>query len=444
MRRPRRIGEDDRMRLPRGIAERLGPLQERQFRLLWIGQTASAVGDSLIPVAIAFAVLRLGGSAAGIGLVLAAFTLPRVLLILVGGVWADRLPRQLVMVGSDVVRGTVEVVFAVLLLSGTAQLWHLVLGAAVIGAASAFFVPASSGLIPQTLSSARLQQGNALMSLSRSATGIIGPSVSGLLVATIGPGWVFAVDAATFALSAISLLTLRMPIDPRPREHSGFLAELAGGWREVVSRRWLLAAIVTFGFSNVSQAPIFVLGPVIAQQRLGGAANWGLIVTSLGVGGLLGGLIALRWKPRHPLATGFLLGITFSLPLLALAPPLAVPLIMVAGVLSLASAELTNTWWYTALQQHVPPQALSRVSSYDWLASIIFQPIGFAIAGPVALLIGAPATLIGAAILCLSANLGALTIPAVRQLTWAESGPTKTPPPGERAEGPIAGPIELD
>lgn len=432
------------MRLPRGIADRLGPLQERQFRLLWIGQTTSAVGDSLIPVAIAFAVLRLGGSAAGIGLVLAAFTLPRVLLILVGGVWADRLPRQLVMVASDVVRGLVEVVFAVLLLTGAAQLWHLILGAAVIGAASAFFVPASSGLIPQTLSRTRLQQGNALMSLSRSAMGIIGPSVSGLLVATIGPGWVFVVDAATFAVSAISLLGLRLPRRSKAEERSGFIAELAGGWREVISRRWLVAAIVTFGFSNVAQAPIFVLGPVIAQERLGGAANWGLIVTSLGVGGLLGGLVALRWKPRRPLATGFLLGITFSLPLLALAPPLAVPLIMVAGALSLASGELSNTWWYTALQQHVPPQALSRVSSYDWLASIIFQPIGFAIVGPVALLIGMPATLIGAAILSLAANLGVLTIPAVRQLTWVESGPTEKGPPDEHAEGPIAGPIEME
>jgi hypothetical protein len=117
---------------------------------------------------------------------------------------------------------------------------------------------------------------------------------------------------------------------------------------------------------------------------------------------------------------------------------------MVAGALSLASGELTNTWWYTALQQHVPPQALSRVSSYDWLASIIFQPIGFAIVGPIALLIGAPATLIGAAILSLAANLGVLTIPAVRQLTWVESAPTDKGPPDERAEGPIAGPIEME
>ena len=428
----------------RGASERLGPLREPQFRLLWIGQTTSAVGDSLIPLAIAFAVLRLGGSATGIGLVLAAFTVPRVLLILVGGVWADRFPRQLVMVVSDVIRGVVHVILAILLLVGGAQFWHLVVGTAVIGGASAFFVPASTGLIPQTVSVERLQQGNALMSLSRSATNVFGPAVSGLLVATIGPGWVFAADAVTFAVSAASLLALRLPSQPTNAGGPGFLAELAGGWREVVSRRWLLASIITFGFSNVAMAPIFVLGPVIAQEKLGGPAAWGLIATGLGVGGVLGALVALRWKPRRPLAMSFSLALAFSLPMLALAPPLPLPFIMLAAAASSGVVDLTNTWWYTTMQQHVPPQALSRVSSYDWLASIVFQPIGFSAVGPIALALGAPATLIGAAILSAGSNLAVLTIPAVRQLTWKEppqEEPAETP---VRTEGPIGGPIELD
>jgi MFS family permease len=438
------MGDHGRMRASEALARRLGPLQERQFRLLWIGQTASAVGDSLIPVAMAFAVLGLGGSATGIGLVLAAFTVPRVLLILVGGVWADRLPRQLVMVVADIVRGGVEVVFAWLLLSGGAQVWHLIVGAAVIGAASAFFFPAATGLIPQTLRAERLQQGNALMSVSRSASGIIGPAISGLLVVSIGPGWVFAADAATFAISAASLLALRLPSQPQIAASQGFLSELAGGWREVVSRKWLLASIVTFGFSNVAMAPVFVLGPVIAQDKLGGPAAWGIIVTGLGVGGLIGALIALRWKPRHPLATAFALGTAFSLPMFALAPPLALPVILVAAAAQSAVIDLTNTWWYTAMQQHVPPAALSRVSSYDWLASIIFQPIGFSVAGPVALLIGAPATLIGAAVLSIGANLAVLAIPDVRRLTWVERAGAEERVRPRSGEGPIAGPIEME
>jgi len=428
----------------RGASERLGPLREPQFRLLWIGQTTSAVGDSLIPLAIAFAVLRLGGSATGIGLVLAAFTVPRVLLILVGGVWADRFPRQLVMVVSDVIRGVVHVILAILLLVGGAQFWHLVVGTAVIGGASAFFVPASTGLIPQTVSAERLQQGNALMSLSRSATNVFGPAVSGLLVATIGPGWVFAADAVTFAVSAASLLALRLPSQPTNVGGPGFLAELAGGWQEVVSRRWLLASIITFGFSNVAMAPIFVLGPVIAQEKLGGPAAWGLIATGLGVGGVLGALVALRWKPRRPLATSFSLALAFSLPMLALAPPLPLPFIVLAAAASSGVVDLTNTWWYTTMQQHVPPQALSRVSSYDWLASIVFQPIGFSAVGPIALALGAPATLLGAAILSAGSNLAVLTIPAVRQLTWKERPRDEPPETPARTEGPIGGPIELD
>jgi len=438
------MGDHGGMRAPEGLARRLGPLQERQFRLLWIGQTASAVGDSLIPVAMAFAVLGLGGSATGIGLVLAAFSLPRVLLILVGGVWADRLPRQLVMVVADIVRGGVEVIFAWLLLTGGAHLWHLVVGAVVIGAASAFFFPAATGLIPQTLRSERLQQGNALMSVSRSASGVIGPSISGLLVVTIGPGWVFAVDAATFAISAASLLGLRLPSLPQVAASQGFLSELAAGWREVVSRRWLLASIITFGFSNVAMAPAFVLGPVIAHDKLGGAAAWGIIVTALGIGGLVGALSALRWKPRHPLAAAFALGTLFSLPMFALAPPLALPVILIAAATQSAAVDLTNTWWYTVMQQHVPPAALSRVSSYDWLASIIFQPIGFSVVGPVALLIGAPATLIGAALLSIGANLAVLAIPDVRRLTWVERAGAEVPARPRSGEGPIAGPIEME
>lgn len=433
------------MRVRAWLSGRLGALEERQFRLYWTGQATSSVGDALLPVALVFAVLHLGGGAGGIGLVLASMTVPRVLLILVGGVWADRMPRQLVMVGADVIRGSVNLIVAVLLLTGGAQLWHLAAAAAITGAASAFFVPASTGLIPETVSPGRLQQANALMSLSRNASQIIGPSVSGLMVATIGPGWVFVVDGATFGVSAVSLLALRLPEHERSTQRDGFVAELAGGWREVFSRKWLLAAIVTFGISNVGMAPMFVLGPVVAQQKLGGAADWGLFVTSLGIGGLLGGLVALRWRPRHPLAMGFGLSAAIALPALTLAPPLVLPLILIAGVIAFAVIELGNTWWYTALQQHVPADALSRVSSYDWLASIIFQPIGFAIVGPVSLVIGAPATLYAGAALNLIANLGVLGIPAIRHLTWRE-GPGNEAQPRDRGiePGPVVGPIELE
>ena len=402
-----------------GRANLLGPLGEPQFRLLWIGQTASAAGDALIPVAVAFAVLGIGGTATDLGIVFAAFTVAHVAFVLVGGVWADRLPRQLVMVACDVVRLVTEVILAVLLIGHTAQVWHLAVSAAVIGAASAFFLPATSGLIPQTVSPGRLQQANALMALSRSATGIFGPPIAGLLIVATGTGVVFLVDAGTFVLSAISLLMLRLPpTEARPTEQH-FLADLAAGWREVASRRWILAAIVAFGLSNMSGSVFFILGAVVANTSLGGAAAWGLILTGGAIGGVIGSVVALRLRPKRPLLAGFLLTSAIALPPLALIGPLPLLLIAGASLLSQAGGQLHNTWWYTMLQQHVPERARSRVSSYDWLVSLVFQPMGSLLAGPLAA-ISLPATLLGAAGIGLASNLGVLLVRDVRDVRWVD------------------------
>jgi len=402
---------------------RLGALAEPQFRLLWIGQTASAAGDALIFVAVAFAVLQVGGSAADLGIVFAAFTVSNVALVLAGGVWADRLPRQLVMVACDVVRGIAEVILALLLIGGAAQVWHIAVGAAVIGGASAFFAPASQGLIPQTVSAGRLQQANALIGLSRNGTRIFGPPLAGALIALFGSvGIVFLIDAVTFVISAISLLLLRpAPGEPRPAEPQPFFAELASGWREVTARPWILAAICTFAVSNMAAAPFIILGPVVAEQHLGGAAAWGLILTGGGIGGVIGGVLALRLRPRRPLLTGFMVMAATSLPPLALVGPLPVLLIAGASMLSLIAIELANTWWFTMLQQHVPEHARSRVSSYDWLVSLVFQPLGFLLAGPLAAWIGLTATLVGAAVIGLLANYGVLLVRAVREVRWVEA-----------------------
>jgi MFS family permease len=410
-----------------GRARLLGPLAEPQFRLLWIGQTASAAGDALIPVAVAFAVLGIGGTATDLGVVFAAFTVAHVAFVLVGGVVADRLPRQLVMVACDVVRLVAEVILAILLIGHSAQIWHLAVSAAVIGAASAFFLPATGGLVPQTVSPGRLQQANALMGLSRSATGIFGPPIAGLLIVATGAGNVatgtgvaFLVDAGTFVLSAVSLLMLRLPpTAARPTEQH-FFADLAAGWREVTARRWILAAIVAFGLSNMSGSVFFILGAVVANTSLGGAAAWGLILTGGAIGGVIGGVLALRLRPERPLLVGFLLTCAMALPPLALIGPLPLLLIAAASLLSQAGGQLSNTWWFTMLQQHVPEQARSRVSSYDWLVSLVFQPMGSILAGPLAFAIGLPATLLGAAGIGLASNLGVLLVRDVRDVRWVE------------------------
>jgi MFS family permease len=421
-----------------GRARLLGPLSEPQFRLLWIGATTSAFGDGLTFLAIAFAVLDIGGKATDLGLVFAAFFAAYVSFVLIGGVWADRLPRQLVMVAADLVRGVVQVIIGLLLLTGEAQVWQLAVGVAIYGAGSAFFRPASTGLIPQTVSAARLQQANALMSISRNGGSILGPPVSGLIVALAGPGTVFMIDAATFTISAFSLLLLRPTERAVPDERQPFLAELAVGWREVLARPWIAGAIVAFGFSNAAGAAFFILGPVIADAQLGGAAAWGLILTGGAIGGVIGGLLALRIRPRHPLLVGFAIMAVIALQPLSLVGPAPVLLIAGAFLLGFGAAELTNTWWFTLLHQHVPEQARSRVSSYDSLVSFIFQPLGFLVVGPLSEAIGRTPTLIGAASLLLLTSIAVTLLPSIRSVTWVDDAGAAAPPDSSAGVAPGA------
>jgi MFS family permease len=410
------------------MLERLGPLQERNFRRLWIGQTTSAVGDSLSLVAITFAVLAVRGSATDLGFVLAANMIPRVVFLLVGGVWADRLPRRSLMVAADAVRAAAQVGLAVAVLGGGADLWVFVLASVASGAASAFFMPAATGLIPQAVSEERLQQGNALLNLSQSTAFMAGPIVSGLLVAAVGAGWVFAIDGATFAVSAGSLLLLHLRPVPSPVRRP-FTAELADGWREVVARRWLVISLAAFTFGNLAYAALFVLGPVLMDRQFNGAADWGLLMGCFGFGGLLGGAIALRWRPSRPLLATFavLLAAPVALLLLAVTPPLAA---LAIGMVVLAAAtSIANTLWHTTIQQQVPADSISRVSSYDWMVSLLIFPVGSALAGPFA-----DAASVGSALVLFAALAGVpvalvLLAPSVREVRRRDA-----PPEAEREE----------
>jgi len=413
------------------VRERFGPLQESNFRRLWVGQTTSAVGDAMTVVALTFAVLAISGSAADLGFVLAANFVPRSVFLLVGGVWADRLPRRTLMVAADVVRAVAQLGLAVAVLSGSAELWVFILISAITGAASAFFMPAVTGLVPQAVSRARLQQGNALLNLSQSTAFILGPVLAGILVAGIGAGWVFMVDAATFAVSAVSLLLLR--VAPAPREEAQpFLAELRAGWREVVGRAWLVASLGAFLFGNLAYAAFFVLGPVVVEGRYSGAQDWGLLMGGFGLGGLIGGAAALRWRPERPLVATFgvlVLG-PLSLLLLSTVPPLAV---LFLGIVGFATATgVANTLWHTTLQQQVPEKSISRVSSYDWMISLLIFPIGSALAGPLAdLWTPGPALVIFAALSGIPLLL-VLAVPSVRAIRRRESAsrPERVPEPG--------------
>jgi len=413
----------------RGLRANFAALEERNFRLLWLGQSGSTIGDGLSFVAIAFAVLQIGGSATEIGIVFAAYSLPHVVFLLAGGVWADRLPRNLVMLTSDAVRAVVQLWLAFLLFSGSAQVWQIVIAASLHGAASAFFVPASTGLMPQVVSAGRLQQANALMAISRSAAFVIGPALSGLLVAAGGPGLVFAIDAVTYLGSIITLALLRIERVASDVARASFLSELTHGWNEVRSRDWLIGSLVAFGVSNIAMGSFMVLGPVIVDRELGGAAEWGLIMTTGALGALLGGAIALRWKPARPLAVGFAVMLVAATRTLSLIPPFPVIVIALSAMATLVAITISNTFWETVLQQRIPQASLSRVSSYDWMVSLAFQPVAFAVVGPLADTIGEVPTLILAASIGLVANLAALAVPSIRNMRQLETPELELPVP---------------
>lgn len=377
------------------MREALEALRERGFRLLFLGRTASLLGDSFAPVALAFAVLDdLDGSATALGLVLAAAWVPQIVFTLLGGIWADRLPRNLVMVGTDLTMFLAQATVAALLLTGSAELWQLALTQALRGTAMAFFYPAAAGLVPQVVSMPRLQQANALLRLSNSSTRILGAAGGGAVVAFAGAGWALAFDALTFLFSAGILAQIRLPRAVMVAAPN-LIRELREGWDEFRSREWLWTIVAAAAVGNLCiQVGYNVLGPVVADRELGGAGAWGAVLAGTGAGFLVGGLISLRVRPRRPLLLGQL-GILLVTPqflLLALAAP--VPLIVLAAFVAGIGIEICGVFWETAVQQHISQDRLSRVSAWDQLGSFVVTPIGLTIAGPLADSLGVATTIV--------------------------------------------------
>src|SRR5674476_21714 len=344
-------------------AGRLGLLRIRDFRNVFLAQSISVFGDGITPVALTFAVLGLTGSATDLGLVLAAQSLPLAALALVGGVWADRLPRAALMVASDLVRAAVQIAGATLLLAGVAQVWQLAILAAVHGAAEAFFRPAAGAIMPQLVPAPRLQQANALMGLSDNFGWMVGPAVAGTLVAVIGAGGAIAVDGATFLVSAAFLAALRVPAIARSEAAKSFVVELRDGWHEVKSRTWLWVMLLRACLVLcIVIAPFQVLGPLGLREEGYTAAAWGWLQAVFSAGMIVGGAIALRYRPRRPMVVVCLTGTT------AAAAPIALavfgnpwPLGLVYGLRGIAVGILVAVW-VTTVQTHIAKESLGRVT----------------------------------------------------------------------------------
>jgi MFS family permease len=395
---------------------RLGPLEEPQFRNYFFARAFSMAGDGIVPVALAFAVLEIEKSASALGLVLAAYTLPRLLFLLVAGVWADRLPRNLVMVASDLLRFGSQGTAALLLLSGEAEIWHLFALNFLHGVGGAFFVPASTGLVPQVVSPGRLQEANGLLSLTGSMTEVLGPVIGGVLVTTVGAGWALGIDALTFLVSAAFLVRLQVPEGPL-RVAASFFSELRGGWREFTSRTWLWVDGVYSALGNAAiLAPVWALGPLVAEESLDGASSWAAIVAAVGLGSVFGGLVSIRFKFERPIFAGVVALSLLALPPALLAGPAPTAAVAMGAFAGGAGLIFFNTLFETTVQEQVPPAALSRVTSIDWFLSLALYPIGLAGAGLVADQIGVGPTLAAAAVWAVVSTAIVLLVPSVREV----------------------------
>jgi len=395
----------------------LSVLRHRDFRLLWLAGLASVLGDRIVTVALALFVIDLTGDPTDLGFVLAAHAIPLVGFMLIGGVWADRLPRHRLMVATDLIRFLLHGTLAALIIAGTVEIWQVVAIEALFGSAEAFFRPASTAVIPQTVPEPEIQEANALVGMSNNVCEFAGPALATALVLGVGAGEAFAVDAATFVISAALLVRM----SPRRREAAAG-AELAGGeepeslraqlrvgYEEVRARAWVWATLVAAcAMLFLGLAPWFVLGPVVADENYGSTDVYGIVTAALGAGTILGSLVGIRWRPLRPMRVGLVMGALWCPMAVAYALGAPLEVVLPAAVVGGFGFALFDVWWLTALAERIPPDRLSRVSSYDWMVSLGLLPVGYLLAGPLAEALGAVEVLAIGSALAMAAWLLAL------------------------------------
>lgn len=388
----------------------LSVLRLRDFRLLFVSQSLSVLGDALIIVAIGLYVTDLTGDPSDVGAVLTAYAAPLCALVLFGGVVADRLPRHLVMVVSDTARAVLHGTLAVLIATGAVRVWHMVVIGVLFGVADAFFRPAYTGLVPQTVPEDEIQQAQALTGMFREVATIASPGLATFLVLGVGGAWAFALDAATFAVSALLLLRLRTRDRGTRVADATVVEDLREGFHAVRERAWVWVTIAVFSVALLtSLAPFFVLGATVAEDVYGSEAVYGLTNVFWGVGTVSGAVLGSRWKPRRPMLAGIVATIPWplSIAVYGLGPDVAVlyAVMVVAGI----GIGLFAVWWETALAVRIPPHLLSRVSAWDWMGSLLLLPLGYLLAGPVAAAVGAvEVTVVGGLIGAVAMALGVL------------------------------------
>jgi len=386
------------------------------FRHLFFARLLTVLGNGIAPIALAFAVLDIGGSATELGIVVAARSLFNVAFLLVGGVLADRYSRSRVLVLSSLVAACSQGVVAWLVLDGSATVMLLAILGTINGAAAGIALPASSALVPQTVPAHNLREANAFIQLGIYSGTVVGASLGGILTSAVGPGWGLAIDALGFAASAPLYLAIRMGAIQETAAQSNILQDLRDGWKEFISRAWVWAIVVQFTIINAAfSGVVMVLGPIIADASFG-RTRWGVIVATQSVGLIVGSFLALRWRPRRDLFIGVMLVAVCAVPIYLLSQSVSTAWLLAAFSLAGVSFGLFGVAWAQSLQTHIPPEKLARVYAYDAMGSFIAIPVGELAAGPLATHFGSSNVLIASAIAVVIACAGASFIPAIRLL----------------------------
>ena len=410
----------------------LAPFRHRDFRLLWGGMCVSLVGDGVFLVAIAWQAYELSNAPTALSLVGIAMTVPTIVFLLIGGVVSDRVDRRKVMLAADAGRGLLVGLLALLSLTGALELWHMVAIVAGYGAAAAFFGPAFDAITPEVLPEEELAQANALDQLVRpAALRLAGPAIGGLLIEAVGVGAAFALDAASFAVSAMAVLAMtRRP--RRPRVDVSVAADIRAGFSYIRGHVWLWATFASAAIAYLLfMGPVEVLLPFLVKNDLhGSAADLGLIFAAGGIGSVLCAVVlGQRGLPRRDITFMY---VTWTLATIAVAGYGLAGAVWQLMLVSLAFNALETAGtivWATAKQRHVPPELLGRVSSLDWLISIGLLPLSFALTGPVSGAIGVQATLVGAGALGAVVTFGALLLPGMRAVEGIGSRRVPEPAP---------------
>ncbi|ADB34818.1 major facilitator superfamily MFS_1 [Kribbella flavida DSM 17836] len=388
-------------------------LWSANFRLYFAARTTSLLGDAMIPVALSVGVLDAGYGATGVGYALGAWLAAVALCMLFGGVLADRFTPRRMMVLADFARFVLQAITAALFAFGTPSLVLIVLLQFLSGAATAMFQPGVASMVPQVADD--VQRANGTLRIAESMASVLGPALAGVLVGLAGPAVVFALYAATYAVSGVCLLALRLGTAPVARSAS-FFTELAEGWQAFRARTWLWAVIAIFGFYGC-----FVVGvslPIGAELVIGhlGSTALGLGLAAFGAGGAIGGTLAIRFRPRRPLAVGAIGWALFAIyPVVpAVRPELSV--LMAGWAVAGAGIAFWSVLWSTTVQTQVPPELLNRVYAYDVAGSLVTMALGRTVAGPLAGLTGEVPLMVfatGVGLLCAAALL---VVPATRRL----------------------------